>query len=393
MPTESEDPDFWKQAASGYYDSESDIYQYNFGGYSGKFFFDRNKEIRLIDKAPLKIVYTPGSRTFSITTEKGIRYEFLEIEKTSTAANGVSKEYISSWYLTNIISKDQVTKVEFLYYEGYDTSITNQHTYMEYVGGEQYNQHEYIHNILTIANNIKQIKEINYPNGNIIFNRIGDREDGPAYRLDELVIYKGETGNYTRLKAFKFITDYFYSSISRPGIGSDSPLRYRLRLDGLREYGENSSGTFKTHLFEYDQKSLPPRESNDKDFWGYYNGKRNTTLVPKVEIPYRGIYVGSANRNPDEAYMKAGILNKITYPTGGYTEFSHEPHEYITQEDEIINFGTGIIVGGDFNQSSFSEREFTPSSTVDAVVNATATNSTSGSFPRITLTNTDVIIL
>jgi len=48
--------------------------------------------------------------------------------------------------------------------------------------------------------------------------------------------------------------------------------------------------------------------------------------------------VGSGNRNPSTIHMKAGILSKINYPTGGSTIFDFEPHKFLTSG--------GIVEGG-----------------------------------------------
>src|SRR5690606_36085334 len=42
--------------------------------------------------------------------------------------------------------------------------------------------------------------------------------------------------------------------------------------------------------------------------------------------------IGSGTREPSENHMKASVLEKIVYPTGGYTVFEFEPHEYMSDE-------------------------------------------------------------
>lgn len=76
------DHHYFENAATGEIDTEPDIYYYNFAGYSGKFYFDRNKNIKLIDEAPINISYTTGD--FKITTKKGVIYEFNTRESSGT---------------------------------------------------------------------------------------------------------------------------------------------------------------------------------------------------------------------------------------------------------------------------------------------------------------------
>ncbi|MDJ1484198.1 hypothetical protein QNI16_27110 [Cytophagaceae bacterium YF14B1] len=126
-----------------------------------------------------------------------------------------------------------------------------------------------------------------------------------------------------------------------------------LRLK-LTEVIEN---TEKRHQFFYDERMpLPSKNSFDKDHWGYYNGPWNNYSNTLTQIPlmrYQAPNSGSATiLNPsrrgadvftirsvdqgvtdsdgkkDYPYMKAGILTKIIYPTGGSTSFNFEPNTY-----------------------------------------------------------------
>lgn len=76
------------------------------------------------------------------------------------------------------------------------------------------------------------------------------------------------------------------------------------------------------------------------DYWGYYNGRtlgaNSAGYVPNFTIPVfsAGAPSGTTphqipgmDRTPNQLYMERGILNKITYPTKGYSEFTYEPHK------------------------------------------------------------------
>jgi len=87
-------------------------------------------------------------------------------------------------------------------------------------------------------------------------------------------------------------------------------------LNSLTESGKNS------YIFSYYQKeNLPGYMANKSDHWGYYN---NTY----ANLNYADYY---GYRNPMASVLKYGILTKISYPTGGYTEFEFEPHDYRKQ--------------------------------------------------------------
>lgn len=74
-----------------------------------------------------------------------------------------------------------------------------------------------------------------------------------------------------------------------------------------------------------------------QDWWGYYNGKNNTSLAPQIQLkvypnaffmnPQYYTY-GYADRRVDTLAVKTNALKKITYPGGGYTEFEYETHSF-----------------------------------------------------------------
>ncbi|UZJ64235.1 hypothetical protein OKW96_17910 [Sphingobacterium sp. KU25419] len=87
--------------------------------------------------------------------------------------------------------------------------------------------------------------------------------------------------------------------------------------------------------------------SNSLDYWGFYNAKQQTSQIPKVLLKYywnysditnssptnSSLYAGVANKAVDSLAMKAFMLEKITYPTGGYTQYEYEPHQFSYSED------------------------------------------------------------
>lgn len=100
-------------------------------------------------------------------------------------------------------------------------------------------------------------------------------------------------------------------------------------LQAIRREGENS------YLFEYNNiLTLPGAETNGIDYWGFWNGgtSENSSLLPQiVEDPVTGdfYYVSENNpREPQQAYCEFGLLQKVTYPTGGYTTFKYQGHDY-----------------------------------------------------------------
>ena len=116
----------------------------------------------------------------------------------------------------------------------------------------------------------------------------------------------------------------------------------RLKLVSIQQVSSASATDFiNSYQFAYNTITLPPRNSKAIDFWGYFLGpdRNSFTLVPKIsstgyptqnEGAHDGYYnlssisYNGANRSPHPDYTKAGTLEKITYPTGGFSSFEFE---------------------------------------------------------------------
>ena len=114
----------------------------------------------------------------------------------------------------------------------------------------------------------------------------------------------------------------------------------RLFLESLRFKGGGLPGSQPEPALRYDftynnKNKLGGYLSSITDHWGYNNGKG---------FPTNGII--TELRNPDPDFMDAGVLSEIRYPTGGYTRFFFEPHDYSkvvnTKNRGVINLHTGI---------------------------------------------------
>src|SRR3569833_1331049 len=108
-------------------------------------------------------------------------------------------------------------------------------------------------------------------------------------------------------------------------------------------------------LFEYIPKQLPYVGSNAQDLWGFYNGNSyNTNLLiyninGNVNTEPTATY--GADRTVNASFVDAGMISKITYPTGGYSRFVFEPNQYFTtlvgglrikRIVSVDNFGNGV---------------------------------------------------
>lgn len=108
---------------------------------------------------------------------------------------------------------------------------------------------------------------------------------------------------------------------------NNNPITFldKLVIDGEGEYS-----------FSYiDQTGdFPIQGSFAVDHWGYYNGKVAEDMTPsrglvnilQVDSVYDEIIVGTDNRQCNWQFARKGMLEKIVYPTGGYSTFEYEPH-------------------------------------------------------------------
>lgn len=179
-----------------------------------------------------------------------------------------------------------------------------------------------------------------------------------ARKLNQILV---KDPNNRVVKEIDFQQSYYNSNrLGTP----DEALYLRLKLDEV-QINE------KKYSFEYQgTNQLPNKMTFSKDFWGFYNGANNESNVPGVgrfmagishnfvyeppmsllakhgvgtdHIPYGPEDLGMAHsvgeyyfefRDADLSsnfnFGNRGNLNRIFYPTGGYTEIEYEPNEVL----------------------------------------------------------------
>ncbi len=168
------------------------------------------------------------------------------------------------------------------------------------------------------------LREINFKDARIVFNR-SERSDLPHdERLDQIEVYYGNK----KIKNIGFDLSYFQSTT-----GSDH-LSKRLKLNGISINNQN-------YNFNYNSTPLPRKNSLSQDYWGYYNGLPNVsmfynpfrlyedeTLIPDWANELRSQVGNKVNKSSHPDNIKAGILESIQYPTGGFTKFDYELNEF-----------------------------------------------------------------
>ncbi|WP_214228823.1 hypothetical protein [Pedobacter sp. B4-66] len=337
-----------RKAADGLIDTEPDIFYYNFAGHSGKFYFDKQGNFQAIPVNSLKLLVSPLTNSVSsvdkhweIADLEGNIFHFGSFdyagngnEITKTLTDGIPRqttENLSAWYLTKIVLKNNADVVYFDYIDKFEQYFSG-HVYSYKIGDlapttisanmieeDELNTNAILDNgaritglpnVTSIVNSGKSVlKKIRWNSGEIVFDALLNRTDITGKNLTSLVV-NDKLGQ--KIKETKF----FYSSFNQ-----------RFFLDSLAEYGSNSVRK-SSHVFNYNRANeLPVRNSNAQDHWGYFNGANsNTHLLPAV--PEINSPILNANREPEEFSMQCGVLKRIYYPTGGYTEFDYEANRY-----------------------------------------------------------------
>jgi hypothetical protein len=121
-------------------------------------------------------------------------------------------------------------------------------------------------------------------------------------------------------------------------------LRYFLKSISTSVLSGPSADS-KNYNFSYiNPQDLPNRLSFSQDEGGYFNGISNTWFIPRARVEaYIATHTTLSNfplsftgyRNPTLS-ATAGILNKITYPTGGVDSITYELNSYTNGNGEEI---------------------------------------------------------
>jgi len=287
-------------------DLEPDIFNYYINGRAGKFLIDYSSSsyiIRFIGGAEdLKVEIINGDN-FRITDTYGNIYRFDKKEYQSQKTGSSSTvNYISAWYLTSIetVNKDVMTitykqntpKVIHDYTSNTTISVNPPYTAPDCAyrsGGAIYELMASGSSSTSTHTETDEIlvDEISYRGGKVSFSymyRIDLRTNGtPASSLNNITIRNNQNAI---IKYIGLDYSYFYS----PGGGSNA-INTRLKLNKI--YVNTNSNAY--HFIYNEQSQLPPKSSS---FGKYY------AIDPTL-----------------------GLLKKLYYPTGGYTEFEYERHQ------------------------------------------------------------------
>jgi hypothetical protein len=318
--------DYAFNAAMGKYDTEYDLYQYNFGGNTGRFIVKKDSNgnyfAEKLDRNNLQIICTKDNtsgivNSFTIIDDKGIKYVFDGMEKSGknttsiktgliTGTGGINLswevgDYYSAFHLTKINDQSDVNLTTFKYelastVEFDETPMTTNRlaSSVQYTNtasgqpspdGNMPGAYERQNTSSTSQTKLLTSIELR-GKGTIYFNYEVGRQDSnytnPAdlYKLKS--VQTNITGQSTSTYTDKYVFDYGYSNTYfQPAIGNPQTLKKMLltKVTKISPSDQNSEYTL-----DYNTSS----GTLEKDPWGYYKDGIITDVLKSITYPTKG---------------------------------------------------------------------------------------------------------
>lgn len=336
---------------NGDWDSEPDLYSFNFMGQSGKFIINSHKQLITLPYQNLHIEQEVAGDIikFLIITPDGIKYTFGGHSATETSMNttmqGPKDANPSSWYLVRaehpsgafLDFKYESDPGAVVHYVGVAQSYLRAGTSncIGLVTG--YDERPIVNTVRIEGKYLAEI--ISSCGRKVIFEREsrqdveGSRLVSITYSIDEEVI-KEVNFKYLDVQADKGY---------KPGVTVDeNAVKSRMFLEEVQVGRDKKFQLY--NLEYYHPQKLPYRLSFAQDHWGYFNRARNSHFVPKVDLDLFDAIGG--DRSPKS--VNYGMLKSIVYPTGGKEIITYEPNTYFGEKKYIPDpVDEHLIVRGD----------------------------------------------
>lgn len=369
----------------GLKDSQPDLFHFVTPEGGAKFVFNDNREVVYTQNTDFIIKESFSQNSFNsweAVSSNGITYHFGDNDvKEQTFLSGTETYPIqyttNSWFMTGLSSNVSNRSISIAYLDNsyFDATVNTMPSGTGYVcipalisGGQcqkstdvqyysDFASNPYMrwvtsrsggtfarYNYKYYYNRVKSKVVSQITAGDIVVDFVYEnREDllaeytggSSSKRLKQMMVsYKGEC-----IKTFEFEYSYMQSADFNSGFHRDyrEAVRKHLILNGVVETS-CKDGLTKPYTFVYNPQLLPNRLSFARDKWGYYNGvTANISLFPKYL--YSNFY-GMADRSVNSETSKAGILEKIIYPTGGAVSYIYENHKSDEPTGYEVDFST-----------------------------------------------------
>jgi hypothetical protein len=352
------------------WDLEPDVFSFNCGGLSSKFFFDQTTKLPVFQSfEDLKIEVIWNGRLmdgFIITDTQGTAYYFGKNKLKTITGIEKSEQIATEYYQFNTTNDSGVNTVEGNNPPGlYTGSVSGGDTYIKWDLLEIIDTNG---NVVTFTYDFEQLKykkrlfdgpltpkspaivsmygqvnglqrflrKIEFKNGKVEFvSATAPRLDmGPASTLSSISPRAMEFVNVYDKKdnlitSHKLNFEYIESNdISNTLAFYQNEPKKRLFLKSVQQ--TKGLESLNPYEFVYSDIILPNRFSNAIDWWGFYNGKSNGItydIHSNSGIGNLAETILNGGREVDPILMQAGLLKKVIYPTKGYSEYTYEANE------------------------------------------------------------------
>jgi YD repeat-containing protein len=356
------DSTYTVKAAIGSTDSEPDLYMFNAMGRSFKFYFSGDGTILTQPYSKIKINCNWQDSTWKVILEDGTilnfgSTNFIETTNTSrfsfaTGGSGTST-FISSWYLKSVIgTSNEIINFSYSTYSITQRVYSSKASYMANDPGPTVTPScaglcagaslidKSRNEVQTVASLLLNKIENDWCRLDFISDTTERKDLQGGRSLASIKVFSKYKNDF--IAQYKF--NYHFTEAVESGSSTDYN-RFRLRLDSLKQISPVNSVVNYTWKFDYNSQNLPSRSSYAQDHFGYFNGATgNTTLLPEIITPlahhdhgFGPDHYTTGDRSANGNLMQAEMLTKITYPTGGYTDFEYEPNHYLNTEEALVS--------------------------------------------------------
>lgn len=321
--------------------------------------------------------------SFTITDEQGIVYTFAGADASFNGNGATNSTYLNtnvSWNLTNIKLPNSSENISFTYgktlqshYAAWVAEPTSRFKRIHYVNEAPANHYliEAVPNYESYGYRMKLLTQISYGSTTIDFTYT--KSDEMSYNNHISAITLKDNGTVVR----NFLFGISESTLGYPGGSDKIGTLYSVTAQGP-DTGEEGM----TYRCEYRARN----SFNGVDHWGNLNYQSSSDQVAFFNFfcefdfqnnnIYRPVPMTLLNNDADELapYQKIrlssmssdprvpaspnthGVIHKLIYPTGGYTEFIFENHKFYTHTDSNGDYihdeaNRRIIEGGGFRIS------------------------------------------
>ncbi|WP_276089286.1 PKD domain-containing protein [Pedobacter sp. JY14-1] len=330
-------------------DSEPDWFMVSAPGLSCKLVLDNTNTFRAIPAQDLKIEFLDQATAnpyFVITNRDGVKYTFKSAD---VETRSVAKVYTNS--SLDVFNRD------YEYFKTAITYITTWHLDKITTYDSESNKITYEYSQATIDPASSQPTLSSYSTGTNTFSKV------PLYTVStsgSRKILNKITSTTLQQVSIGYTPTIFNVGNGAGNVSIQLVETQFSNRDFLTEVRETSNGcTSILYKFSYYNPSTLPATNSDKyDSWGYFNNlltKRQLNVFPGLTgasglykpyplSGYSGENYALNGSDPviDETSLTAGVMSKVTYPTGGSSYFEYESNSFWDQDGNVEIKGSGI---------------------------------------------------